>query len=70
MSVVTAVVGRFDAAEGLGDLVLDDGRRIGFHATQLRDGSRRIEEGTCVVARVVAGHAGKLEAVDITLLAR
>jgi cold shock CspA family protein len=61
------VVTAFDAREGLGRLTLDDGEEVGFHATQLSDGTRTIEVGRRVVARVVAWHRGQLEATDVTV---
>ena len=64
---VGGVVAAFDAAEGLGRLLLDDGETVGFHATQLVDGTRTIEVGRRVVARVVPWHAGCLEATDVAV---
>jgi cold shock CspA family protein len=61
------VVSRFDAAEGLGEITCDDGRVVGFHATQLADGSRRVETGARVVATLVAWHRGRIEATRIVL---
>lgn len=65
VDLVEGVVAAFDAARGLGQLELADGRRVGFHATQLADGSRSIAPGTRVVAELVAWHAGQLEAARI-----
>ncbi len=70
MTVRTGVVERFDAAEGLGVVRLDDGRRIGFHATQLRDGTRRIDVGAPVEATILPGHRGELEALDVKRIPR
>lgn len=58
---VSATVVAFDAAVGIGTARLDDGRELGFHATQLMDGTRRIAAGARVTARVVPGHRGAYE---------
>jgi hypothetical protein len=56
------VVAGFDEAAGLGDVDLEDGRRLGFHATAIADGTRRIERGAAVVVEVAASHRGLAEA--------
>ncbi len=61
----SGVVTAFDVEEGLGRIALDDGEEVGFHATQLADGSRAIEVGTRVVASVVPWHRGQSEATDV-----
>jgi cold shock CspA family protein len=60
------VVATFDEHVGLGAIALDDGREVAFHATQLADGSRRVEVGVRVTARVVRWHRGELEATMVT----
>ncbi len=52
----------FDEAVGLGTVRSGDGRQLGFHCTQIADGSRTIEPGTAVVFEVIAGHHGRWEA--------
>jgi cold shock CspA family protein len=59
------VVTAFDEVEGLGRIALEDGEQVGFHATQLADGTRAIEAGTRVVASVVPWHRGRREATDV-----
>lgn len=61
------VVTAFDVTEGLGRLALDDGEEVGFHATQLADGTRTIEAGRRVVAIVRPWHAGRREATDVAV---
>jgi hypothetical protein len=63
------VVSSFDAREGLGTLALDDGGTVGFHATQLADGTRRVEVGARITATLVAWHAGRIEATHIDVVA-
>ena len=54
------VVPRSTSDEGLGIARLDDGAVVGFHATQLADGTRRIEVGaTGHRAVVVPWHRGR-----------
>ncbi|HEV3328976.1 MAG TPA: cold shock domain-containing protein [Acidimicrobiales bacterium] len=64
---MSGVVTAFDEHEGLGSIALDDGEEVGFHATQLADGTRAIETGTRVVASVVPWHRGRREATDVTV---
>jgi cold shock CspA family protein len=64
---VRGVVRHFDASEGLGEIELDDGRVVSFHATQLGDGSRSIAIGAAVTAELVAWHRGQLEATSVTV---
>jgi cold shock CspA family protein len=61
----TGSVAAFDARRGLGEVALDDGRTIDFHATQVADGTRAIEVGQRVTLSVVPWHAGKLEGTDV-----
>ncbi len=55
----------FDSDSGLGVVRTDDGRENAFHCTAIADGSRQIDVGARVTYDVVAGHAGKWEAVDL-----
>ena len=50
----------FDCADGGGDLV-----RLGFHCTQIADGSRSIDRGVKVRFRVMPVNLGLLEASSI-----
>jgi cold shock CspA family protein len=59
------VVATFGEHVGLGAIALDDGREVPFHSTQLGDGTRRIDVGTRVTARVVRWHRGTLEATSV-----
>ncbi len=52
----------FDEAVGLGTVRTRDGRRLGFHCTQIADGSRTIDPGATVVFEVIAGRHGNWEA--------
>jgi cold shock CspA family protein len=52
----------FDPGRGWGTIVGDDGERLGFHCTQIADGSRTIPVGTDVRYRRVAAHLGRWEA--------
>jgi cold shock CspA family protein len=58
-------VARFNAERGLGEVLTDDGRRLGFHCTAIADGSRRIDEGAAVSFVEVAGHLGRWEATEL-----
>lgn len=55
----------FDPLEGLGTIELDGGGRVAVHATQLADGTRRVEVGAVVELEVVPWHAGALEATCV-----
>lgn len=55
----------FDYDRGLGTLLADDGRRLGFHCTAMADASRRVEPGTRVIFEVMAGRRGRWEATAI-----
>lgn len=52
----------FDEAVGLGTVRTGDGRQLGFHCTQIADGSRSIEPGATVIFEVIAGRHGLWEA--------
>jgi cold shock CspA family protein len=62
----TGVVVDFDADVGLGVVVSDDGLEIGFHCTQIADGSRLIAVGTPVRFGIIAGRGGRWEAAAVT----
>ena len=56
----------FNDAIGFGDVQSnDDQRTYFFHCTQIADGTRTIDIGTTVTFRIVAGHMGRWEAVDV-----
>jgi cold shock CspA family protein len=55
----------FDAAVGWGRVEAVDGRRFGFHCTQIADGSRVVAVGAEVTFEVVAGHGGAWEAASL-----
>ena len=52
----------FDEPVGLGTVRTADGRELGFHCTQIADGSRTIAVGTDVIFDLVAGRHGRWEA--------
>lgn len=58
-------VASFDDFVGLGLVDGADGQSIGFHCTQISDGSRTIAVGTPVTFAVVAGHLGRWEATRV-----
>lgn len=60
--VTAGVVSSFDAEVGLGEVTADDGSVVGFHCTQIADGSREIAVGTRVGFVVLAGRGGRWEA--------
>ncbi len=60
--VTTGVVVAFDPAVGLGTVRAGDGVEIGFHCTQIADGSRDIAAGSVVEFVVLAGRHGHWEA--------
>ena len=62
---VTGVVESFDEGVGLGTIRTGDGRDLGFHCTQIADGSRRIAAGTSVRFEVRPGHGGRWEAAAV-----
>jgi cold shock CspA family protein len=65
---VAGVVAAFDERVGLGAIALEDGREVTFHSTQLDDGTRRVDVGARVTARVARWHRGELEATAVTTL--
>jgi hypothetical protein len=69
----------FDEAVGLGEVVVSSGlgggpgagpgagpERLGFHCTQIADGSRSIEVGAEVTFYLMAGRLGRWEAGGVT----
>ncbi|MDQ6838228.1 MAG: cold shock domain-containing protein [Actinomycetota bacterium] len=56
------VVTAFDEAVGLGTVLTSAGQRLGFHCTQIADGSRTIAVGAAVAFEVLAGRHGQWEA--------
>lgn len=58
----------YDPARGWGTIVGDDGERLGFHCTQIADGSRVIAVGTRVGYRRVPAHLGTWEAAAVAVL--
>lgn len=62
----TGRVEAYDAQRGWGTIAGDDGERIGFHCTQIADGSRSIPVGTAVRYRRVPAHLGRYEAAGVT----
>ena len=61
------VVSSFDAVIGLGEVTLDDGGSIAFHATAITDGSRSIGVGAVVRVTVRPSLGGVHEAGLVTL---
>jgi cold shock CspA family protein len=55
----------FDEHVGLGEVEAEDGRRYGFHCTQIADGTRTIDVGADVTFEVVPGHLGRWEAARL-----
>ena len=61
----TGRVEEYDATRGWGTIVGDDGERLGFHCTQIADGSRHVEVGATVEFEVGPGLPGRWEATAI-----
>lgn len=61
-TVTDGVVTDFDRVVGLGTVRAGDGIEVGFHCTQIADGSRDIAVGTPVDFVVLAGRHGRWEA--------
>jgi cold shock CspA family protein len=55
----------FDERRGLGEIVSEDGRSFGFHATAIANGSRRIANEAAVEFDVEPGLPGRWEAARI-----
>jgi cold shock CspA family protein len=64
----TGTVQDFDPGRGRGTIVGDDGERLGFHCTQIADGSRTVPVGAAVRYRRRPTHLGKWEAVDVVVV--
>lgn len=62
----TGTVVAYDPHRGWGTIVADDGERLGFHCTQIVDGSRTIPVGTPVRFRRVPAHLGRWEAAAVS----
>ena len=62
LGVHAGVVAAFDEAAGIGSIRLERGDVVGFHCTQIADGSRTIEPGTEVNCMLVAANLGVVEA--------
>ncbi|MGH9165595.1 MAG: cold-shock protein [Acidimicrobiales bacterium] len=60
----------FDEDKGMGHVEAIDGRRLFFHCTSIADGSRTIPVDAQVAFRIVPGHVGELEAIEIERLPR
>jgi cold shock CspA family protein len=65
---VTGVVIEFDDRRGLGVVLADDGRRLGFHCTAIADGTRTVAVGARVVFWVAPAHLGRYEARNVSVL--
>ena len=61
------VVSSFDAVVGLGEVILDDGGSVAFHATAITDGSRSIGVGAVVRVTLRPSLGGVREAGLVTL---
>ncbi len=64
----TGTVSRFDVAVGLGVITTADAVDVGFHCTQIADGTRDIAVGTPVRFSVLAARGGEWEAGAVTAL--
>lgn len=62
----TGRVEAYDPHRGWGTIVGDDGERLGFHCTQIADGSRTVPIGTVVRYRRIPAHLGRFEAGAVT----
>ncbi|MBM3660594.1 MAG: hypothetical protein FJW95_13990 [Actinobacteria bacterium] len=56
----------YDPHRGWGTIVGDDGEHLGFHCTQIADGSRTIPVGAVVRYRRIPAHLGRWEAGTVT----
>ena len=65
-AVHTGTVEAYDPHRGWGTIVGVDGERLGFHCTQIADGSRTIPVGTSVRYRRIPAHLGRYEAAAVT----
>ena len=62
VSVARGTVTGFDEVAGRGEIALESGETICFHATAITDGSRLIQAGVEVAVELAATHGGRLEA--------
>jgi len=58
-------VASFDDPRGIGTIAVDGGAEVGFHCTQIADGTRTIAVDAAVTFTIVAGRLGRWEATDI-----
>jgi cold shock CspA family protein len=56
----------YDPVRGWGTIVADDGERLGFHCTQIADGTRTIAVGARVRYQRLPAHLGRWEAGSVT----
>jgi cold shock CspA family protein len=61
---VRGTVAAFDEASGLGEVAVDDDRRILFHCVGIADGTRTIAVGTAVEFELMP-KLGRYEATDL-----
>ena len=61
----TGTVEAYDPARGWGTIVGADGERLGFHCTQIADGSRTVPVGAVVRYVRIPAHLGRWEAGSI-----
>jgi cold shock CspA family protein len=66
--MVRGQVTAFDARRGWGTVTDPEGAEFEFHATALADGSRRIDAGAEVCFSVAAGHRGRYEAREVSVI--
>ena len=59
-------VNMFSAQRGIGEVTMDDGAVVAFHATALTDGTRDVAVGTRVQAVIAATHRGGQHAVEVS----
>jgi len=64
----TGSVEAYDPARGWGAIVGDDGEHLGFHCTQIADGSRTIPVGAAVRYTRMPAHLGTWEAGSVTVV--
>lgn len=62
----TGRVEAYDPQRGWGTIVGDDGERLGFHCTQIADGTRTVAVGATVRYRRIPAHRGTYEATAVT----
>jgi cold shock CspA family protein len=67
MAASEGTVVEFDGRRGRGVIEEPGGRRLGFHCTQIADGSRTVPVGARVRFDVVPGGLGSWEATAVEL---